>query len=131
MCRYAVLKNHLGETRHDTVTWIGDFSIFVSSMQGQLVAHPELVFQYAMNQPTGTAPNMTACRHVEMQKQVLRAAEGTRAVNVDALFVHSPRWWVEWVNKPKRNRCVADFSGFSAAITVMALPTDDSLFAIG
>lgn len=56
--KYSSLKSHLrGESRHSILSWISEFFVFVSSSQRQLTANPELVFQYALNQPDGSAPN--------------------------------------------------------------------------
>ena len=56
--KYSVLKSQLrGESRHSLLQWLSEFFVFVSSLQGHLVANPDLVFQYALNQPGGTGPN--------------------------------------------------------------------------
>lgn len=44
--------------------------------------------------------------------------------SVASLFTLSPRWFCDWINKPHRNRCIADFSGFTAELTAMALHPD-------
>ena len=50
---------------------------------------------------------------------------------VASLFTETPRWYCQWVNKPHRNRCIADFSGFASELSAMALHPDGLNMGVG
>jgi hypothetical protein len=42
-----------------------------------------------------------------------------------------PRRYLEWINKPQRNRIVADFAGLASQVTCMTLSPDAQTIALG
>ena len=62
---------------------------------------------------------------------------GVRLLTNCKCYVHAqfdsfvPRRWLEWRNKPKRNRVVADYAGFPSEPTRLTLSPDGQLLAVG
>ena len=67
-----------------------------------------------------------------------RTARATAEANMRAAGVgghpvvdHVPRRYLAWVNKPQRNRIVADFAGFSCEVTALSMSSDGEMVALG
>ena len=73
--KYSVLKEQLSEaasSRSVQLQWVGEFNVFVGGHHANLIAHPNLTFQYAYNQPDTSQPRSAALAMLEAQTRRLR-----------------------------------------------------------
>lgn len=112
--RFADVKEQLqaGRTSRAAVTsWLSEFFVFASQQRAVLSHAPALVFQAAINQPASTAPHAAAITLMR--------------------FGLAPPRWIEWVNKPARNKVVSEVVGLTAEATCLSLSADGESALIG
>lgn len=66
---------------------------------------------------SSTSKAVSAMASKASQKQLQQIAEQRKVSEPPALGV-VPRRWIRWVNKPQRNRVVAEFAGFASEVSV-------------
>ena len=134
--RYALLKPHLqarGTTRTQELHRLSQWREFVSGNSEVLAQHPDSCLQQALNQPHGSFPHMQARKLLHRAAVLLRrvtAGSGsgsstpdssTRDAEFDAAVAAAlvPPAWLEWGNRPSRNRVVARFR-FRSSVLCLA-----------